>query len=195
VTGDGALVAAIASQIAGLFDPSTTHAGRSFTPSALLERPLHPMPANLCRLHFNSQDRLFGAAPFPFLKGCGFRFSATEQQIVRRYRSGRYFFSIPANREKRNHMPLHNFTIAQSTLTGLLATLLPVAVQFALFLRWLHRRMREDEIVHACVRDIALNHLPHIYNSLQAIGAKQGIALHEFPVIHFVDLGTRRHST
>jgi hypothetical protein len=89
-------------------------------------------------------------------------------------------------------MPLHNFTLSQPTLTSLLTTLLPVAVQFALFLRWLHRRMREDEIVHACVRDIALNHLPHIYNSLQAIGAKQGITLHEFPVIHFVDLG-RNH--
>ena len=52
--------------------------------------------------------------------------------------------------------------------------------------------MREDEIVHACVRDIALTHLPHIYTTLQAIGAKQGITLHEFPVIHFVDLG-RNH--
>ncbi len=86
-------------------------------------------------------------------------------------------------------MPLHNFTLPTPTLTGLLTALLPVIVQFALFLRWLHRRMREDEIVHACVRDIALTHLPHIYNTLQAIGAKQGIALHEFPVIHFVDLG------
>jgi hypothetical protein len=89
-------------------------------------------------------------------------------------------------------MPLHTFTLSQPALTGVLTTLLPVIVQFALFLRWLHRRMREDEIVHACVRDIALNHLPHIYNSLQAIGAKQGITLHEFPVIHFVDLG-RNH--
>jgi hypothetical protein len=71
-------------------------------------------------------------------------------------------------------MPLHNFILAQPTLTGLLTTLLPVLVQFALFLRWLHRRMREDEIVHACVRDIALTHLLHIYTTLQAIGAKQG---------------------
>jgi hypothetical protein len=91
-------------------------------------------------------------------------------------------------------MPPHFFI--QPTLTNILTTLLPVAVQFALFLRWLHRRMREDEIVHACVRDIALTHLPHIYNTLQAIGAKQGITLHEFPVIHFVDLANnRRHST
>ena len=99
-------------------------------------------------------------------------------------------FSI--EQQHQTKMPLHNFILAQPTLTGLLTTLLPVLVQFALFLRWLHRRMREDEIVHACVRDIALTHLPHIYATLQAIGAKQGITLHEFPVIHFVDLGRNR---
>jgi hypothetical protein len=82
--------------------------------------------------------------------------------------------------------------LTQPTAASLLTTILPVSVQFILFLRWLHRRMRNDEIVHACVRDIALNHLPHIYSSLQAIGAKQGITLHEFPVIHFVDLAGRK---
>jgi hypothetical protein len=34
-------------------------------------------------------------------------------------------------------------------------------------LRWLHRRMRNDEITRAFVRDIATNHLPHIYNALK----------------------------
>jgi hypothetical protein len=87
-------------------------------------------------------------------------------------------------------MPLHNFV--QLTTASLLTTLLPVAVQFVLFLRWLHRRMRTDEIVNACVRDIALNHLPHIYTSLQAISLKQGITLQELPMIHFVDFN-RRH--
>ncbi len=43
-----------------------------------------------------------------------------------------------------------------------LGVLVPVLVQFVLFLRWLHRRMRNDEIVRAFVRDIATNHLPHI---------------------------------
>ena len=87
-------------------------------------------------------------------------------------------------------MLLHVLT--QATAARWLTTLLPVSVQFILFLRWLHRRMRTDEIVHACVRDIALNHLPHIYTSLTAISAKQGIDLHELPMIHFVDLSTRR---
>ena len=73
-----------------------------------------------------------------------------------------------------------------------LATLVPVAVQFVLFLRWLHRRMRNDEITRAFVRDIATNHLPHIYNALQKIAAEQGITLDETPLVQFVDLNHRR---
>jgi len=77
---------------------------------------------------------------------------------------------------------------------AILAAILSVGVQFVLFLRWLHRRMRNDEIVHAFVRDIATNHLPHIYNALQLIAAEQGIALDETPLVRFVDLnGHRRH--
>ena len=73
-----------------------------------------------------------------------------------------------------------------------LATLVPVAVQFVIFLRWLHRRMRNDEITRAFVRDIATNHLPHIYNALQKIAAEQGIELNETPMIQFVYLNHRR---
>ena len=76
---------------------------------------------------------------------------------------------------------------------GILTALVPVAVQFVIFLRWLHRRMRDDEIVRAFVRDIATNHLPHIYNALQKIAAQQGIELDETPLVRFVELnGTRR---
>jgi hypothetical protein len=73
-----------------------------------------------------------------------------------------------------------------------LSTIIPIAVQFILFLRWLHRRMRNDEITRAFVRDVATNHLPHIYNALQKIAAQQGIALDETPLVHFVDLNHRR---
>jgi hypothetical protein len=38
-----------------------------------------------------------------------------------------------------------------SHLAGLLGTIVPVAVQFILFLRWLHRRMRADEVARAFV--------------------------------------------
>ena len=65
-------------------------------------------------------------------------------------------------------------------------------VQFALFLRWLHRRMRDDEITRAFVRDVALNHLPHIYSALRAIAAEQGITLEEPPLVQFLDLNGRR---
>jgi hypothetical protein len=76
-----------------------------------------------------------------------------------------------------------------------LTTLVPVAVQFIVFLRWLHRRMRNDEITRAFVRDIATNHLPHIYNALQKIASQQGIDLDETPLVQFVDLThRRRHS-
>jgi len=75
---------------------------------------------------------------------------------------------------------------------GWLATLIPVAAQFVLFVRWLHRRMRNDEITRAFVRDIATNHLPHIYNALQKIAGGQGIELDETPLVQFIDLNHRR---
>jgi hypothetical protein len=75
-----------------------------------------------------------------------------------------------------------------------LTTAIPVAVQFVVFLRWLHRRMRNDEITRAFVRDIATNHLPHIYNALQKIAAQQGIELDETPLVQFIDLSHAHQS-
>jgi hypothetical protein len=75
---------------------------------------------------------------------------------------------------------------------GLLIALAPVLVQFVLFLRWLHRRMRDDEIARAFVRDVAANHLPHIYNALQKIAVAQGIELDETPLVRFLDLDGHR---
>ena len=89
-------------------------------------------------------------------------------------------------------MSVHTFSSASATVW--LTTLVPVLVQFIVFLRWLHRRMRNDEITHAFVRDIATNHLPHIYNALQKIAAEQGIVLDETPLVQFVDLSHRPKS-
>ena len=75
---------------------------------------------------------------------------------------------------------------------GILAAVFSASVQFVLFLRWLHRRMRNDEITRAFVRDIATNHLPHIYNALQKIAGGQGIELDETPLVQFIDLNHRR---
>ena len=73
-----------------------------------------------------------------------------------------------------------------------LTAFVPVLVQFVIFLRWLHRRMRNEEITRAFVRDIATNHLPHIYNALQKIAMQQGIDLDDTPLVQFVDLNPRR---
>jgi len=73
-----------------------------------------------------------------------------------------------------------------------LTAFVPVVVQFVIFLRWLHRRMRNEEITRAFVRDIATNHLPHIYNALQKIAVQQGIELDDTPLVQFVDLNSRR---
>jgi hypothetical protein len=75
-----------------------------------------------------------------------------------------------------------------------LTAIVSVGVQFVLFLRWLDRRMRNDEISRAFIRDIATNHLPHIYNALQKIAAQQGIELDETLLVRFVDLNGHRRS-
>jgi len=85
-------------------------------------------------------------------------------------------------------MPTHWYAI----LTAVVSAVVSAVVQFVLFLRWLHRRMRDDEIVRAFVRDIAANHLPHIYTALHEIAKRQGIDLLETPMVRFVDLNGHR---
>jgi len=77
---------------------------------------------------------------------------------------------------------------------AILAAIVSGTVQFVVFLRWLHRRMRNDEIVSAFVRDIAANHLPHIYTALHEIAKRQGIELPETPMVRFVDLNGHRRN-
>ena len=61
-------------------------------------------------------------------------------------------------------------------------------VQFFIFLRWLHRRTSDDEIRTAFVRDMAINHLPHLYHALRQIASHLGIQLKEPPPVHFMEL-------
>jgi len=65
------------------------------------------------------------------------------------------------------------------------------AVQLGLFLRWLYRRIRNDEIMRAFVEDIATNHLPHIYDRLEKLCAQQGIERCPLPPIRWIDLNGR----
>ena len=61
-------------------------------------------------------------------------------------------------------------------------------VQFFIFLRWLHRRTRDDEIRRAFIRDMALNHLPHLYHALREIAVHLGLDLKEPPPVQFLEL-------
>jgi hypothetical protein len=70
---------------------------------------------------------------------------------------------------------------------ALLAALASAGVQLTVFLRWLHRRMRDDEVNRQFIRDVAHNHLPHIYEALHKIAAKQGILLRLPPNVRFMD--------
>jgi hypothetical protein len=76
---------------------------------------------------------------------------------------------------------------------GWLTALIPISLQLVLFLRWLHRQMRNDEIVHECVRNIALSQLPYIHSSLRAIAGEQRVVLPDPPLVQFVDFNGRRH--
>jgi len=58
---------------------------------------------------------------------------------------------------------------------GWLTFALTFAIQFVVFLRWIYRRIRNDEITRAFVHDMATNHLPHIYERLERICDQQGI--------------------
>jgi len=60
-------------------------------------------------------------------------------------------------------------------------------VQFFIFLRWLHRRTRDDEIRRTFIRDMAINHLPHLYHALRMIGARLGLELAEPPRVQFLE--------
>ena len=74
---------------------------------------------------------------------------------------------------------------------AILTAIASAGAQLTMFLRWLHRRMRDDEINRAFLRDLALNHLPHIYEALQNICDQQGIKLRPTPVLRYADLRTR----
>ncbi len=63
-----------------------------------------------------------------------------------------------------------------------------IIAQLGIFLRWLHRRTRDDEINRAFVRDMAVNHLPHIYHALWQFSARLGVELDEPPPVQFVEL-------
>ncbi len=75
-----------------------------------------------------------------------------------------------------------------------LALFFSLGAQLVVFLRWIHRRMRDDEIQRVFIRDLALHHLPCIYRALHIMAEQQGISLDTPPIVNYVDLrnGHRR---
>lgn len=65
-------------------------------------------------------------------------------------------------------------------------------VQLVLFLRWLYRRIRNDELNRFFVQDMAVNHLPHIYELLGKLCDRQGIERTPLPLIRWVNLNNRK---
>jgi hypothetical protein len=67
------------------------------------------------------------------------------------------------------------------------------AVQLVLFLRWLYRRIRNEELLRAFVKDMATHHLPHIYELLEKICDQQGIDRRKPPPpIRWIELNRRQ---
>jgi hypothetical protein len=74
----------------------------------------------------------------------------------------------------------------------MMAVLISSGAQLVVFLRWMHRRMRDDEIQRAFVRALAKEHLPRIYAALRLIATQQGIALDEAPIVQYVEFPNGR---
>jgi hypothetical protein len=68
---------------------------------------------------------------------------------------------------------------------------LGLLVQLVLFLRWLYGRIRNDELMRVFVRDMAVNHLPHIYQAQRKLCEKLRIELPPDPPILWIDLNGR----
>lgn len=64
--------------------------------------------------------------------------------------------------------------------------------QLVLAVRWIYRRIRNDEVNRAFVHDMATNHLPHIYQLLLKLCEKQGIDVEPTPPVRWVDLSGSR---
>lgn len=71
--------------------------------------------------------------------------------------------------------------------TGVIAASVAVIVQAVVVIRWLYRRARNDDVQRAFVKDMATNHLPHIYNALGKLCGSQGIELGDPPPIRWID--------
>jgi len=64
----------------------------------------------------------------------------------------------------------------------------PCLVQFVMFMRWLHRRVRDDEIQRTFVRDLGYAQLPYIHAALRQIASRFNIELPDPPPLRFLEV-------
>ena len=53
---------------------------------------------------------------------------------------------------------------------------------------WLLKQFLDARIYKVFIKDMATNHLPHIYHTIHLIGEKLGVEISEPPLIKFIDL-------
>lgn len=72
-------------------------------------------------------------------------------------------------------------------IEGIVGALAIIAQAWAL-IQYLYKRARQHDIAEAFIRSVAINHLPHIQQSLEIIARKVGVDLPPNPPIQFVEL-------
>jgi hypothetical protein len=70
-----------------------------------------------------------------------------------------------------------------------------LVTEICVFFRWLHRQLRDAAIDRAFIRDVATNHLPHIYHVLWRIAAHHGIEIDDPPPVRFLELNGSREKS
>ena len=79
----------------------------------------------------------------------------------------------------------------QSAYLAYIGGVITLSVQLVIFLRWMHRRMRDDEIARAFIKDMALVQLPWIHRALRANADAGGVEIEDPPPIQYIELNGR----
>ena len=72
--------------------------------------------------------------------------------------------------------------VTPALITGAIA----LATQALFFFNWLYRSKRDGDVQRVFIRDIAQNHLPHLYHGMKQLAKAQGVELEEPPPVQFI---------
>jgi hypothetical protein len=145
-----------------------------------------PFRERNCRKQCDAPEARAEEGAFPLRSGpdpensiCRLRL---QQRCPQRRRPKNGELSMGINTFMRELIDPYWFTVALTSL-----------VQFVLFLRWLYRRIRNDEMTRTFVEDMATSHLPHIYRLLEKRCDEKGIETPPEPPIRWVNLNGPHH--